>query len=950
MIIEIVYIVLGFFTFFSLIFIILILRQKGVHERKSQKVKQARDYLFKKYIDNEEITLPVTKKFFFDALIEVDEQIHLEKDVRIRIINDFKDTKFIEKQIKRLNSKSKYKRQIAIYYLGRMRTEEIYSLLFERFTVEKNEAIKLNIVAQMRYGLKPDYLPVIIESLINSSDNYHQNLCNLLGNNYKRIYDGFNLWTKDKRFEIVLGLVRIGAFHADSLLVNYMQKTLEWITTGKPFADKKNMLIKEQILKNLLQQTPEILSVTSYLNHTDSMVQEYAISSLSYKPSTPSINLIVDGFGKDSLDETRVKTLSKIIIKDKYFLDHLLGVYQSLNSTQRQKLAVIFSERIDYILLKFNSINQEVLQEIINLILEQRIIEPLIDFLNNNRDQQLEKYLLNLIKIKLSNDEEMTKEFRMYLNSNILVELGLQSLAPVSPNKEKAPVEKKKVYWIIKWLTFSLLLFPIIYLIRLNIKVIGMSFYEIVRGFLIEVNVYLIFYFLAINTVYITLFFFALVGSKKQVNLSKTRKYSLLFSDKLLPGISIIAPAYNEEISIIESVTSLLNLQYPNYEVVVVNDGSKDLTLKKLVEHFDLERKHPTHKTYLETRKIRGIYTCKDIPNLVVVDKQNGGKADALNVGINVSKNPFVCGIDADSILEGDALLKLASAMLDDTRPFVAMGGNIYPANGFKFDKGQVEKRAIPKEVVCRFQTIEYLRAFTSGRIGWSEVRSLMIISGAFGLFKKSALIEGGGYLTSSGTFKKDTVGEDMELVVRLTKQALDKKEPFRVSYVYNAYCYTELPSDLKTLLKQRNRWQRGLIDILSYHRKIALNPKYKQIGFIGYPYFFLFEFLGPFFEAQGYLMLFIALTLGLLNPAIVLGIFTVSIAFGVVISLSSLFMTEREILMMNRKETFILILYAIFENFGYRQIVSLHRVISSLNALKESGKWGTQKRKGFKT
>ncbi len=323
-------------------------------------------------------------------------------------------------------------------------------------------------------------------------------------------------------------------------------------------------------------------------------------------------------------------------------------------------------------------------------------------------------------------------------------------------------------------------------------------------------------------------------------------------------------------------------------------------------------------------------------------------KADALNVGINVSKKPYVCGIDADSILEGDALLKIASVMLDDTKETIAVGGNIYPANGFTFDKGQVEKRSIPKEMLCRFQTIEYLRAFTSGRIGWSEIKSLMIISGAFGLFHKGELIKAGGYLTSSGSFKKDTVGEDMELVVRLTMQALKEKKPYLVSYVHNAYCYTELPSDLKTLLKQRNRWQRGLIDILSYHRDIAFKKDYKQIGFIGYPYFFIFEFLGPFLELQGYIMLTVALILGLLNPVILLGIFTASIAFGIVISLSSFYMSEKEMLMMSQKDMYKLLFYAIFENFGYRQMIGMHRAISTFKALRESGQWGTQKRKGF--
>jgi len=369
-----------------------------------------------------------------------------------------------------------------------------------------------------------------------------------------------------------------------------------------------------------------------------------------------------------------------------------------------------------------------------------------------------------------------------------------------------------------------------------------------------------------------------------------------------------------------------------------------------MIKHFNLSRIHSTHRNNLNTKRVRGVYVTKDIPNLKIVDKYNGGKADALNTGINVANKTFICGIDADSILEGDALLKLASAMLDDTRPILAMGGNIYPANGFTFNKGQVEKRAIPKEMICRFQTIEYLRAFTSGRIGWSSLKSLMIISGAFGLFERNALINAGGYLTSSGAYKKDTVGEDMELVVRLTTEALAKKEPHRVQYVYNAYCYTELPSDMKTLLKQRNRWQRGLLDILSFHRNIAFKPRYKQIGFIGYPYFFFFEFLGPFLEFFGYIILVLALVLGLLNSTIVLAIFTVSIGFGVVISLSSLFMTERDILMMNMKDTLILLAFAILENFGYRQLISVHRVFSSFSALKESGQWGSQNRKGFKT
>jgi len=422
----------------------------------------------------------------------------------------------------------------------------------------------------------------------------------------------------------------------------------------------------------------------------------------------------------------------------------------------------------------------------------------------------------------------------------------------------------------------------------------------------------------------------------------------LLFERDLLPSISIIAPAYNEEKSIIESVTSLLNLKYPKYEVIVINDGSKDETINMLIKHFDLERKHPFFKQKIQTKPLRGVYVNKKIPNLIVIDKQNGGKADALNMGINVSKNDYVCGIDADSLLEEEALLKLMSITLDQTIEHIAIGGNIVPVNGSIVDKGKVEKNQLGKQGIVRFQTLEYLRAFTTGRIGWSKLKSLLIVSGAFGLFKRSSLEETGGYLTISGVLKKDTVGEDMELVVRLTHQALVKKKPYRVEYVHHANCYTELPSDYKSLFKQRNRWQRGLLDILSYHRRMLFNPRYKQPGLIAFPYFFIFEMIGPFIEIIGYIALIVGLILNILNPPLVILLFVATILYGIVVSLFSLFVAERKIILYSNKETLILIGVAILENFGYRQIMSIHRIISTFSALKESGTWGSQTRKGF--
>lgn len=243
------------------------------------------------------------------------------------------------------------------------------------------------------------------------------------------------------------------------------------------------------------------------------------------------------------------------------------------------------------------------------------------------------------------------------------------------------------------------------------------------------------------------------------------------------------------------------------------------------------------------------------------------------------------------------------SSSLDHDEITLALGGNIFPVNGSVVNHGFIEEQGLSKNSLASLQTIEYLRAFTLGRIGWSELKSLLIISGAFGLFERRIIAEVGGYLTTSA-FNKDTVGEDMELVVRITKQAYDRRLNFRVDYIYNAICYTEVPQNFKSFRKQRNRWQRGLVDILSYHRIMIGNPKYKQAGIIGTPYFFLFEMFGPLIEIQGIFALIISGALGLLSLNIVLLLMLTSIGLGITLSLFALLVTERDQLYLSKQDT----------------------------------------------
>jgi cellulose synthase/poly-beta-1,6-N-acetylglucosamine synthase-like glycosyltransferase len=412
--------------------------------------------------------------------------------------------------------------------------------------------------------------------------------------------------------------------------------------------------------------------------------------------------------------------------------------------------------------------------------------------------------------------------------------------------------------------------------------------------------------------------------------------------------VSIIAPAFNEEKTIVESATSLLNLKYPDYELVIVNDGSRDGTLNTLIAHFQLKRVDYHYAQRLKTASVRGIYRNPLYPQLVVVDKENGGKADSLNAGLNISAKEYFCGIDADSLLEPDSLLKVASLTLDYGVETPAMGGNVFPINGCTVDRGKLIQIGLPRNSLARLQTIEYLRAFMCGRMGWAQVNSLLIISGAFGLFRKERVISIGGYLTSNERYGKNTVGEDMELVVRIARLMREKRQKYRISYAYNANCWTEVPESFDILKRQRDRWHRGLIDIMFFHRKLLFNPSYGKMGLVGMPYFLIFELVGPLFEIQGYLMVALAAFLGLMSTKLAILLFISTILMGITISMASVLIAERQTCYFSARDSLKLLLMAFLENFGPRQIFSLWRVLGFFSAMKKPKGWGKMERKGF--
>lgn len=443
-------------------------------------------------------------------------------------------------------------------------------------------------------------------------------------------------------------------------------------------------------------------------------------------------------------------------------------------------------------------------------------------------------------------------------------------------------------------------------------------------------------YFTLVNVIYVGLILISIKRLKRFVKIVNT---DITGTSDYTKPISIIVPAYNEQETIIDNIASLLELNYPNYEVVVVNDGSKDETLSRIINHYHLRKVDIDINMRIKTKEVRGVYSSFEHSNLVVIDKENGGKADALNAGINVSRYPLFCGIDADCVIEKDALLRIVKPFLKHEET-IAVGGIVRIANGCEIKDGQLITAKLPKSKIVKFQVIEYFRAFLTSRVGWEVLNSLLIISGAFGLFKKSMVIDVGGY--------KRTIGEDMELTLRIHEHCRKNKIKYKVDFTSDAVCWTQAPEKLKGLKTQRIRWHRGLIDSIVKNKVMLFNPKYGSVGLLAMPYFCLIEMLGPVIEIVGYIVMLLAIFSGLFSKY-TFYIFLLAYLYGILFSLSAVFFEQISYKRYTGfKETAIMVFYCFIDQFFYRQLTVFWRIQGFFNFKKGSKQWGSIERKSL--
>jgi cellulose synthase/poly-beta-1,6-N-acetylglucosamine synthase-like glycosyltransferase len=458
-------------------------------------------------------------------------------------------------------------------------------------------------------------------------------------------------------------------------------------------------------------------------------------------------------------------------------------------------------------------------------------------------------------------------------------------------------------------------------------------------------NHYIFVYAMVVMLSYLLIIILSAFEMRTYLRKNSNTDYRSILVSEFAPSVSIIAPAYNEAPNIVDNVRSLLSLHYNKYEVIVVNDGSSDSTLDELIRAFDLKKQNYAINKRIDTQDVRGVFRSNNpgLERLIVLDKENGGKADALNAGINIAHNALLFCIDADCIIDPDAILKLVKPFMDEPVKVIAAGGVVRIANSCEINHGRLVKVHMPNSLLSRFQVLEYLRGFLLGRMAWSRINGLLIVSGAMGLFDKDIVIKCGGYSTK-------TVGEDMELVLRMRKYMHKHKIPYKVVYTPDPLCWTEAPSDLNILGRQRNRWSRGCLESLIMHRDLFFNPKYGTLGLISYPYWLLVEWMGPIIEFIGLIVLGILIYFGLVNWTYTIILLVMVYCFVLAISTLTILYEELSFRQYTSgKDLVKLSLLSFLEPFIYHPLILYWEMRGNFDFLIGKKAWGKMNRNGFR-
>ena len=884
-------------------------------------VREQLDYLMEWYEVNQSVQIP--------------DHLHLELQALEdlwksgRLVRTLLNSPFFNQRSKGVN---------LLDFLDFVDMNDKVDLLEKTIRREKSQILRLKMVHILCQSGDPETLNVVASSMEGTGESYKTKVLSLVSEDLKQLTD----WSDSHRYSQNSDIRRIMIQACRTRLRDWYPLYLLNLT------EADDPVTAGEAANALLEAYHDESTLRELLISPVFSTRKEAVSQLFKYAELPSEEESAGFFRDRELSSTAIEGLIDRVRETPRVLPILYSRYCSANDGEvRLGYASVLAHRIQYFIMRLKKDETGHIRRLIDDAISLDLSAPIINFLNSNRNQTLERLLLEALEPHVKANSGFFDQCYSYLKDRLKKELKIPLEIP-SYSEPKIQLTRGDRRYMTGLLVATVSI-PFILFFTIRWPLLPyMTGEEKVVSFLLMYHHIFAVYTIAINFIFLALLTESWLVLKRQHSAWTVGDKKFLNASGLLPGVTILAPAFNEEKTIIENVYSLLSLDYPDLQLIVINDESTDGTLMKLIGQFDLELIDYPLSDGISTAPVKGIYKNSRIPNLLVIDKKNGGKADSLNAGLNAAKSQYICSIDADSLLEPESLTKMMYQTLINKKKTIAIGGNIIPVNGCLIKNGALQEIHLSSNSYTRFQTIEYLRSFIAGRLGWTRVNSLMIISGAFGAFLREEVIGIGGYMTGKGRLSKDTVGEDMELVVRLVRSQHEKGSDYTVSYAHNANCWTEVPESLSDLLKQRDRWHRGLIEILIYHKKMLFNRKYKQPGLIAFPYYYIFELLGPFWEFMGYAVLVLSLVFGVLSRHVFVFMFSIVILMGILISSVAFFLAEKGVVYLKGKEFRQTMMTVLGENFGYRQFISMHRTFSFVAYLFRNKGWQKLDRKGF--
>jgi len=844
-----------------------------------------------------------------------------------------------------LASREPRRRMRAAIRIPLVATPGLRTALVRALEIERRRSVKLFMAAGLAAAGEGAAIPSLVDALSGEPVWFQRRVAALLSTLGDELASFVPMLAARPEKEIQLLLIHVAGRHPSTVLRDYLVARV----------DSPDRDLAHAAFRALTGAYAGSVDHARWLVHEDFLVRNLAAESLGGLPTARSLGLLFDHADDPVLRRSTALAVTNILLaRPQHVRTAMIRCLNEARPVARAALVDVLAGFVDDLAARLAGPEAQTAGETLKEIVRHGRVTELITFLNRNADRDLEHRVLLLLAELLSAGARHAEELARYLDPRLAALLNLAPALPPPPAPARR--EHPRLGLLYAFLVIGVAAVPSVCLavaalgggplVRVGAGATIVA--ELLPRWMASFNAAFAVYAASLNGSYLLLLVFSIAGSAAQARASALLGDTLLFTPDLLPSVSIISPAFNEEASIVESVSALLDLRYPDFEVIVVNDGSRDRTVERLVEHFGLERTEVFIHRYLATQPVRAVWASRRHPGLLVIDKQNGGKADALNAGINAARKDYFAGIDADSLLERDALAALTGLFLFSDEEVVAAGGNIMPVNGCTVRRGDLAETRIPRRPLARFQAVEYLRAFMAGRIGWAQIRSLLIISGAFGVFHRRRVVDAHGYLTRSEHYLRDTVGEDMELVVRLTRGLHESRTPYAVQYACRANCWTEIPETFRVLNRQRDRWQRGLLDIITFHFRMMANPAYGRAGIVAFPYLLVYEVLGPWFEAEGFLVFVASLALGMVAPPMVLLMLAATVLAGLAVSLASFAIAEHQRSYFPTGDRLLLVLFAFAESFGFRQVMSLLRVRGFVRMLARVGGWGRMERRGF--